>query len=1232
MRFHSGPLPRAFAVLMGLAALAGLIVATPAPALAVDTPQSVVVNPDPSDWTPQIQDGEVDAILQVGTKVIVGGTFTQVRKFDTSAILTRNYLFAFDMNTGVIDPNFVPQLDKAVTSLAPAPDGTSVFVGGNFSTVNGASFKKLVRIRISDGQVISGFKANANAKVQDLEFNNGKLYVAGNFTQIKSTARSGLARLDPNTGAVDPNLDLPFTDPLRGVLGIEEMDVSADGSKLVAIGAFGKVAGLDRVQAAVLDVGTVPATVSSWQTSDYPVYVPGSTTTWCSSSFTSYMRSVKISPDGSYFVIATTGAFRANRLCDTASRWELNATGPNQHPTWTDWSGGDTTWSVGLTGTAVYLGGHFRWWNNPYAGDSAGPGAVAREGIAALDPLTGLPFSWNPSHERGEGIFTLPSTPDGLWAGSDTDHAGGEFHQKISFFPTAGGVAPPQIIPYTLPGELYNMDQTSGALNRRSFDGSTFGSTSSVPGINWQNARGAFMLNGKLYYGMSDGWLYSRTFDGSTFGAQTQLDLHGLQNQPSSSFLIPGTSTRVPAFTTDVAAMTGMFYDHGRIYYTVSKNGAQQTTNNNKLYYRYFNPESGIVGASLFVASSYPTDPAVQWGNVRGMTLASGKLIYALTDGRLYSINWDGTKPTGSPTQISSATTWQSRGMFVFNPTVPDTTPPTVPGTPAGQSPTKGKIQLNWSPSTDQSPPITYRIYRDGGNTPIGTTTDTSFEDQGLTPGSVHTYTVDAVDALDNQSAMSPASDPIAVASFTAPIFADDFTTGDFSNWTSNTALSIDAGQGSPTTPSAIGNPTAEVAFASRDLTSTFASACMSANVNVTTLAGNSVDLFRLRSASSGPIVKTFVNASGTLFVRSDFAGTQQGSGVDLGSGWHTVELCGTVGSAGTWDLYRDGVKIVDAWTADTGTDPIGRAQIGDAAAKTWTINFDHVRLDQQPGDETIPDTTVPTTPGKPSGSSQSQGTIDVSWTASFDDSPPITYRIYRDGGNTPIGSTTDTSFEDQGLAAGSTHTYRIDAVDVATNTSALSPASDPITVESAATFAEDFASGDFSNWTAVTRLTIDTGQGSPNAPSAVGNPSAQSAFAYRDLGSTLPSACFSVNVNAASLGGNAMDLFRLRTAGGGPIAKSFVNASGTLVVRSDFSGTQQSSGVSLGSGWHNVELCGTVGASSTWDLYRDGVRIVNAWSADTGTTPIGRVQIGDTNAKTWTVNFDHVRLDQAPG
>ena len=120
------------------------------------------------------------------------------------------------------------------------------------------------------------------------------------------------------------------------------------------------------------------------------------------------------------------------------------------------------------------------------------------------------------------------------------------------------------------------------------------------------------------------------------------IPLNGLEVQPPSAFNIPGTTTRVPAFTTDIAAMTGMFYDNGRIYYTVAKTGTA-SANNNKLYYRYFNPESEIIGASLFVAST--GGEGVNWGNVRGMTLASGKLIYALTDGRLYSVNWAGPSP-----------------------------------------------------------------------------------------------------------------------------------------------------------------------------------------------------------------------------------------------------------------------------------------------------------------------------------------------------------------------------------------------------------------------------------------------------------------------------------------------------------------------------------------------------------------------------------------------------------
>jgi hypothetical protein len=189
--------------------------------------------------------------------------------------------------------------------------------------------------------------------------------------------------------------------------------------------------------------------------------------------------------------------------------------------------------------------------------------------------------------------------------------------------------------------------------------------------------------------------------------------------------------------------------------------------------------------------------------------------------------------------------------------------------------------------------------------------------------------------------------------------------------------------------------------------------------------------------------------------------------------------------------------------------------------------------------------------------------------------------------------------------------------------------ASDPISV-TAALFADDF-SGGLSNWNTVTRITQDVTIGSSSAPSARGNPTAQSAFAYANLAGTLSTACVSANVNVSNRT-TALDLIRLRTAANGPISKVFLDAQGRLIVRSDFASTQLTSGVILPTGWNRIELCGTVGASGTWSLYLNGLRIVNAWTANTGIDPIGRIQIGDTGAKTWTANFDDVIVDGAAG
>jgi hypothetical protein len=169
--------------------------------------------------------------------------------------------------------------------------------------------------------------------------------------------------------------------------------------------------------------------------------------------FATYMRDVDVSPDGSYFVVATTGAYRAGSLCDTAARWETGATGPGQQPTWVDYTGGDTLYSVAVAGAAVYVGGHQRWMNNSFAGDKAGPGAVARE--------------------RGVGVFALVATAQGLWVGSDTERIGRyEHHARIAFMPLAGGTAVPESQTGTLPGDLFRLG-LDGAMTRSAFDGAT---------------------------------------------------------------------------------------------------------------------------------------------------------------------------------------------------------------------------------------------------------------------------------------------------------------------------------------------------------------------------------------------------------------------------------------------------------------------------------------------------------------------------------------------------------------------------------------------------------------------------------------------------------------------------------------------------------------------------------------------------------------------------------------
>ncbi len=285
--------------------------------------------------------------------------------------------------------------------------------------------------------------------------------------------------------------------------------------------------------------------------------------------------------------------------------------------------------------------------------------------------------------------------------------------------------------------------------------------------------------------------------------------------------------------------------------------------------------------------------------------------------------------------------------------TEPDTTPPSAPGVPTGQSNSSSTITLNWAAATDNvSTSLRYQVFEDAGTTPIAELTSSgttvSYTRSGLAAGSTHTYSVRAIDASGNIGPTAGPSAPITVQQVSSAIFESDFSAG-FTGWTTNTGLTADATQGSPSAPSARGNPVGARAFASRTFGATYPSLCHSQQIRVASLGG-SIDLFRLRTATDSGVVRVYVDANRVLWIRSDVAGTQRSSGVAVTlSTWHTVELCGTVGTAGSWTLYVDGTQRGTPWQSNTGTAPVGRVQIGDTGAKTWTINFDTVRTDQTP-------------------------------------------------------------------------------------------------------------------------------------------------------------------------------------------------------------------------------------------------------------------------------------------
>jgi hypothetical protein len=394
--------------------------------------QGAIVSANPVNFTPNVEDdgvvknASVYAIAQSGDTMFVGGSFHKVTNSSRTVTYTRSNLLAFSASTGAVAP-LATAFDGAVWALLA--NGSSLYVGGSFRNVNGVAHRGLVKLDASTGAVDQTFKPVIKwGSVTEIRLVGGRLLIGGTFPKR-------LAALDPTTGADTGYLALGITGSIAsnaGTTRVYRFAVNPAGDRLVAVGNFTSVAGQPRRQAFMLRLGAT-ATLSAWH--------PHALDLQCSADdIPVYLRDVDFSPDGSYFVFASSGYIPKNgdvgtAVCDAASRWETGDESATAHPTWINYTGGDTLHAVAATGATVYVQGHQRWMDNPFGADSAGAGAVSRPGIAALDTVTGKALSWNPTKTRGIGGKDFLATSTGLWVGSDGNRFANEFRASIAFCP-----------------------------------------------------------------------------------------------------------------------------------------------------------------------------------------------------------------------------------------------------------------------------------------------------------------------------------------------------------------------------------------------------------------------------------------------------------------------------------------------------------------------------------------------------------------------------------------------------------------------------------------------------------------------------------------------------------------------------------------------------------------------------------------------------------------------------
>lgn len=349
---------------------------------------------------PSISTGVTVSISDGNGGWYIGGNFTYQGKNDLIHILSDNSL---DVNF-----TFSPNTSSVVHAILF--DGNTLFVGGDFTQLNGQNIRYLASINPLTGIVNANWNPNPNAKVSTIKKDGNTLYIGGTFSKIGDRTQNHFAAINVNTAQLIQSISTER----------EVYIINQDENSIYVGGRFATETGFTGENGFYTGRGSILTTASDIPEANFPQFGSILPNAIGSGSRVSI-------PDGSggWYIGGFFTYLSYSNLIHVLSD---NTIDSNFSP--------NPSWSVNdlvLDGDNLFVGGEF-----------SEIGGQNISYLALLNATNGsVNTNWNPNPNNL--IFTISKDGNKLYAGGNFTSLGGKENKYFAVVDTTTGAVIPSI-------------------------------------------------------------------------------------------------------------------------------------------------------------------------------------------------------------------------------------------------------------------------------------------------------------------------------------------------------------------------------------------------------------------------------------------------------------------------------------------------------------------------------------------------------------------------------------------------------------------------------------------------------------------------------------------------------------------------------------------------------------------------------------------------------------------